>query len=143
MPAAIHGFPGMWWSGERNWDWHSHWDGWGGKVSIINAVAPDKPVWITETGLATWDLAQNRVGKEDLQVQMLKQAAAAPAERVYWYSVIDLHPDRDAIEGFHVDENEYHLGLVDYQGNPKPAYHAFNELVSLPDTKKRITATNS
>lgn len=51
----------------------------------------------------------------------LREAAAAPVERVYWYSLIDLDPQRAAIEGFHVDENEYHLGLVRHDGSRKPA----------------------
>jgi len=41
-----------------------------------------------------------------------------------------LAPDRDAIEGFHVDENEYHLGLVNYLGEPKPAYETFRQLIA-------------
>lgn len=60
---------------------------------------------------------------------MLKRAAAAPVDRVYWYSLIDLHPARPAIEGFHVDENEYHLGLVAHDGKRKPAYETFARLL--------------
>ena len=26
--VGIHAFPGMWWPGERNWDWHDRWHGW-------------------------------------------------------------------------------------------------------------------
>jgi CDP-paratose 2-epimerase len=59
---------------------------------------------------------------------MLRQAAAAPVERVYWYSVIDLDPSREAIEGFHADENEYHLGLVTWDGRPKPAFDVMRQL---------------
>jgi hypothetical protein len=35
---------------------------------------------------------------------------------------MDLDPQRDAIEGFHVDENEYHLGLATFDGRYKPAF---------------------
>ncbi|HZW11387.1 MAG TPA: hypothetical protein VFF69_15895 [Phycisphaerales bacterium] len=126
--VAIHGFPGMWWADAPNWDWHSHWHGWGDKVARVRPLAGPKPVWITETGLATVDLATNTPARHDLQVEMLRQAARAPVERVYWYSLIDLDPARDAIEGFHVDENEYHLGLVTWDGRPKPAFDVMRQL---------------
>jgi CDP-paratose 2-epimerase len=127
---AIHGFPGMWFPGHPNWDWHEHWDGWDQKLSVIEAAETGRPVWITETGLATWDLALDRVSKYELQVQMLDAAAAARAERVYWYSLIDLDPHREAIEGFHVDENEYHMGLLAADGHRKYAYQRFEQLMS-------------
>jgi CDP-paratose 2-epimerase len=127
--VAIHAFPGMWWPGQPNWDWHSHWQGWDAKISYIAAHAK-RPIWITETGLATWDLSRHRPAKHDLQVQMLEEAAAAPADRVYWYSLIDLDPQREAIEGFHVDENEYHMGLVTFEGARKDAFYRFKELLA-------------
>lgn len=129
---AIHGFPEMWWAEAPNWDWYSHWHGWDEKIGYVAQHARGKPIWITETGLATWDLPKRRLGRYDLQVDCLTQAVAAPAERVYWYSMIDLHPQRDAIEGFHVDENEYHLGLLTSAGTPKPAYHRMRELLHEP-----------
>jgi CDP-paratose 2-epimerase len=128
--VAIHAFPGMWWSGAPNWDWYSHWRGWEDKVRAIAEEAEGRPIWVTETGLATWDLAQKRPAKHNLQARLLSEAAAAPATRVYWYSLIDLDPKREAIEGFHVDENEYHLGLVTYEGKKKPAYHGMKRLLS-------------
>lgn len=129
---AIHGFPEMWWEGAPNWDWHSHWHGWEQKINSITEHAEGRPVWITETGLATWDMKLQCPGRHDLQTQMLQQAAAAPAERVYWYSMVDLEPSREAIEGFHVDENEYHLGLVQWDGKKKPAYQQLKELLRAP-----------
>ncbi|HEX6984139.1 MAG TPA: hypothetical protein VF170_02125 [Planctomycetaceae bacterium] len=127
--VAIHGFPRMWWPDRPNWDWHRDWHGWAEKVAKTAAVAGGRPVWVTETGLATWDFETGAEGRLDLQTRMLEEAAAAPAERVYWYSLIDLDPARPAIEGFHVDENEYHLGLVRFDGTKKPAWDRFRELV--------------
>jgi CDP-paratose 2-epimerase len=127
--VAIHAFPGMWWSGQSNWDWQSHWNGWQDKIDYIVEHAAGQPVWVTETGLATWDLATQRVAKLDLQTQMLERAAAAPAGRVYWYCLYDLDPAREAIEGFHIDENEYHLGLLTHDGRPKPAMERLNLLL--------------
>jgi CDP-paratose 2-epimerase len=130
--VGIHGFPGMWWPGQPNWDWHDHWAGWDGKLAYIAEHAGERPVWVTETGLATWDLAFGRVSKHELQVQMLQDAARAAADRMYWYSLIDLDPNREAIEGFHVDENEYHLGLVTFDGRRKPAFDAMKDLMRAP-----------
>ena len=127
--VAIHGFPEMWWPDRPNWDWYRDWHGWPDKVALVGPQAADRPVWITETGLATWDFNQHREGRHDLQALMLTRAACAPVDRVYWYSLIDLDPLRAAIEGFHVDENEYHLGLVRYDGSKKPAWDHFADLV--------------
>ncbi|MEQ8846680.1 hypothetical protein [Botrimarina sp.] len=127
--VAIHGFPGMWWPDRPNWDWFQTWRGWGDKVRLI-AEHTDKPIWITETGLATWDFDAAAPGLFAEQSRRLAEAAAAPAERVYWYSAIDLARHRDAIEGFHVDENEYHLGLGAEELRPKPAATTFQRLLS-------------
>lgn len=127
--VAIHGFPEMWWPDRPNWDWYQYWHGWDEKVTKISRVAAGRPIWITETGLATWDFDTGEEGLFELQVEMLERAADAPVERVYWYSLIDLDPERPAIEGFHVDENEYHLGLVRFDGTKKPAWDCFSELL--------------
>ena len=125
---GIHGFPGMWWDGGRNWDWHHQWNGWDEKITSLAHAR--RPVWITETGLATWCRRSGAMAKHDLQAEQLIQATHAPAPRTYWYSLIDLDPLRPAIEGFHVDENEYHLGLVTYAGRKKPAFLALQQLLA-------------
>lgn len=127
--VAIHAFPGMWWDDQPNWEWHSHWKGWQAKFAAITPHARGLPVWVTETGLATWDVELRRPARHSMQRERLEKAAAAPAERMYWYSLIDLDPRRDAIEGFHVDENEYHLGLVTFDGRKKPAWWTFRDLL--------------
>src|SRR5437764_3781905 len=33
--VAIHAFPGMWWPGQPNWDWHEKWQGWNDKFAYI------------------------------------------------------------------------------------------------------------
>lgn len=127
--VAIHGFPGMWWSDAPNWDWYQHWHGWPAKIHSVLDGAGGRPIWVTETGLATWNRERSTSGLHDQQVMRLEQAVLAPAERVYWYSVMDLDPRREAIEGFHVDENEYHLGLTTYAGARKPAWARLRELL--------------
>src|SRR5690606_23555044 len=99
-------------------------------VATIAAHANGRPVWVTETGVATWDLHERCESRHDLQSKLLEEAAAAPAERVYWYSLEDLDPERDAIEGFHVDENEYHMGLVRWDGSRKDAFHRMHDLLA-------------
>jgi hypothetical protein len=36
---------------------------------------------------------------------------------------------REAIEGFHVDEHEYHMGLLRHRGAEKQAYQCFRKLL--------------
>jgi hypothetical protein len=64
----------------------------------IATAAKGKPIWVTETGVATWDLALGREDKFTLQSQLLREALLqSPAERLYWYSLIDLDPALHAI----------------------------------------------
>ena len=58
------------------------------------------------------------------------RSLASPPSACYWYSLIDLDPQREAIEGFHVDENEYHMGLVKYDGYRKHAWQRFKDLLT-------------
>ena len=109
--VGIHAFPGMWFPHHSNWEWQRDWQGWPAKLSHA-AAHGGRPVWVTETGIATWDLALGRETKYELQAAAIDAIIAAPGERFYFYSLIDLDPDREAIEGFHVDENEYHMGLT-------------------------------
>lgn len=143
--VAIHAFPGMWWPNQPNWDWYSHWSGWDAKVEYIQPWCDGRPVWVTETGLATWDLEAEVPARFEMQCSNLERAAAAPAERVYWYSLIDLDPRREAIEGFHVDENEYHMGLVTFDGVRKDAFYRMKDLLAgvVPVTHRRSAAASA
>jgi CDP-paratose 2-epimerase len=138
--VGIHGFPEMWWVDAPNLDWFQHWKGWENKVEIIRDHCAHRRIWITETGLATWEMSKRKPGRYDLQCLKLREAAAAPVERVYWYSLVDLSPEREAIEGFHVDENEYHLGLVTYDGMKKPSYFTMKELMQNARAKTAASA---
>ncbi len=115
--------------------------GWAAKFESIKPVVGDRPIWITETGLATVDLTTGEPARHDEQAQRLEDVAhditlrrsrgSAPDTdgRTYWYSLIDLNPQREAIEGFHVDENEYHMGLFTFDGRAKPALRRFREVL--------------
>ncbi|HYC00078.1 MAG TPA: hypothetical protein VEC57_13170 [Candidatus Limnocylindrales bacterium] len=138
---AIHAFPEMWWPDHYNWDWHRDWHGWQAKVETIAAQCAGRPVWVTETGLATWDPHHRRLARGDLQVRMLEQASRAPVQRLYWYSLLDLDPEREALDGFHVDENHYHMGLVGWDGTRKDAFFRLQEL--LLDAEPAVTAAQA
>jgi hypothetical protein len=127
--VGIHAFPGMWFPAHPNWDWQRDWKGWDQKLAYIGEHSRGRPIWVTETGIATWDLALSREAKYELQEQAINDLAAAEGERFYFYSLIDLDPAREAIEGFHVDENEYHMGLVKHDGYRKTAYGRLQELL--------------
>jgi CDP-paratose 2-epimerase len=132
--VAIHGFPGMWFCNHPNWEWHRDWHGWKQRLAYIAAHAGKRPIWVTETGLATWDLATSREAKFELQSTMIDHLIAAPGRRFYFYSAIDLDPRREAIEGFHVDENEYHMGLITHDGRRKPSFYRLKEALAAEET---------
>ncbi len=98
--VAIDGFPEMWWSGAPNWEWYREWHCWAEKTERVREPAGARPIWITETGLATWDFGRAARARNELQAVLLARAAAAPAERVYSYCLADLDPGKAAIEGF-------------------------------------------
>jgi CDP-paratose 2-epimerase len=127
--VGIHAFPGMWFPEHPNWDWQRDWKGWDQKLAYIAEHAGGRPIWVTETGIATWDLALSREAKYELQEQAIDALVTAAGERFYFYSLIDLDPEREAIEGFHVDENEYHMGLLKDDGFRKPAYERLKALL--------------
>jgi CDP-paratose 2-epimerase len=128
--VAVQGFPEMWWERAPSWDQQSRWHGWDEKIARSREHSEGKPIWVTETGLATWDVHGARTGRYRRQAELLRQAAQSPAERVYWHSLIDLDPARDAAQGYHVDENEYHLGLVSWEGDRKPAWGIMKHLLA-------------
>jgi CDP-paratose 2-epimerase len=136
--VGVHGFP-MLWGDETSvdtaggseiatlnppvaWDQRWRWRGWADRIRSFAEVAEGRPIWITETGYATWPTTQG-IDPHTMQSAALRDAAAAPSPRVYWYAWQDLHPDRASVEGFHTDETAYHFGLYDAQHQAKPALH--------------------
>ena len=110
--VGAHGFPGALESG---------WQGWAPQIEHMRETlerhGSDAEVWITETGFSTWHHDQRG------QLRAFVRAIEAPVERVYWYSMYDLDPNKPTIDGFHVDEREYHFGVKYADGKPKPLYH--------------------
>ncbi len=106
--VGIHGFPGT---------FDYSWEGWGHNVArireTIGAHGSFAEVWITETGFST------RRHDERQQLREFVKAAEADVERVYWYAAYDLDPDLPTVDGFHLDERDYHFGLKRTDGASK------------------------
>jgi CDP-paratose 2-epimerase len=115
--VGLHGFPGTW---ERNWN------GWAAEVERIVEVNEQfgvKPaLWGTEIGFST------RKSRETEQVAVFMEAVEQPFDRLYWYTLEDLHPDLAANSGFHQDEREYHQGIIRVNGLPKLLHRLWREI---------------
>lgn len=116
--VAVHGFP---------LDWN-HWkiDEWPDKIREIEDAA-ERPVWVAEVGVSTF-------GADEVQVFGLKRSMELlreRAERVYWYSLLDLPADWGATTRHKEAEGSayyrhFHMGLIRADGSLKPAYHHFD-----------------
>jgi CDP-paratose 2-epimerase len=105
---GIHGFPGT---------WEYTWRGWDANVQALQEVlahyGEEAEIWITEAGYSTWR------HDEVEQLHCLLDALDAPVQRLYWYGAYDLNPGLPSIDGFHMDEREYHFGLKHHDGAAK------------------------
>ena len=70
-------------------------------------------IWTTQADYSTW--AFDETGQLTAFLNLLRE----PFERIYWASMRDLPPDQVTIDGFHMDETAYHLGLKHADGRPK------------------------
>lgn len=115
---ALHGFP---------FDWNLwHPEEWPDMISSIRAEF-GMPVWVTEAGVSSWASEGNMAWGLRRLAPMLKAAA----ERVHWYTLIDLSPDREATTRHGAAEGSaywrhFHFGLLRADGSPKPAIEAFD-----------------
>lgn len=122
--VGIHGFPGTFEPETKDW---------GSPINAVGAVLErhglSQEIWITEAGFSTW---QHDERKQVLEFLKVMQSSAS---RVYWYSLYDLSPSLPTVDGFHLDEREYHFGLKKANGKPKLLYrllqdHGVSELES-------------
>lgn len=116
--VAVHGFP---------LDWN-HWqiNDWPQKLDEIRAVT-GLPIWVTEVGVSTF-------GADEVQtfgLRRTQELLRGRAERVYWYSLLDLPPTWEATTRHKESEGSsyyrhFYLGLLRADGTPKPALEYFN-----------------
>jgi beta-xylosidase len=116
--VAVHGFP---------LDWN-HWqiNDWPEKLDEIRAVT-NLPIWVTEVGVSTF-------GAEEVQVfglQRTNELLLGQAERVFWYSLLDLPSKWEATTRHKESEGSayyrhFYMGLIRDDRTPKPAIKYFN-----------------
>lgn len=116
--VAVHGFP---------LDWN-HWqiNDWPQKLDEIRAVT-NLPIWVTEVGVSTF-------GADEVQtfgLRRTQELLRGRAERVYWYSLLDLPPTWEATTRHKESEGSsyyrhFYLGLLRADGTPKPALEHFD-----------------
>lgn len=116
--VAVHGFP---------LDWN-HWqvNEWPTRLAEINAIT-SLPIWVTEVGISSF-------GAEEVQEFGLKRSAellCGRAERVHWYSLLDLPADWPATTRHRESEGSayyrhFYMGLVREDGTPKRALRLFS-----------------
>ncbi|WP_022681704.1 beta-xylosidase [Sphingobium bisphenolivorans] len=112
--VAVHGFPLDW----NLWPIHA----WPDKIAEIEAVVPDKEVWVTEVGVGSF-------GAEEVQVFGLNRTAElliGRVPRIYWYSLYDLPQSWGATTRHREAEGSsyyrhFYMGLIREDGTPKPA----------------------
>ncbi|HET6655578.1 MAG TPA: NAD-dependent epimerase/dehydratase family protein [Gammaproteobacteria bacterium] len=106
--VGVHGFPDSYDLDQRPWTGHLR--------RLRDQLAHyglSSRVWITETGYPTWR------HDEFKQLQVFSDLLALPVERVYWYGLTDLPPDRASDAGFHTDQRDYHFGIKTTRGQDK------------------------
>ncbi|HWV13151.1 MAG TPA: glycosyl hydrolase [Sphingobium sp.] len=112
--VAVHGFPLDW----NLWPIHD----WPAKIAEIEAVVPDKPIWVTEVGVGSF-------GAEEVQVFGVNRTAElliGRVPRVFWYSLYDLPQEWGATTRHREAEGSsyyrhFYMGLIRADGTPKPA----------------------
>jgi beta-xylosidase len=119
--VAVHGFPLDW----NLWSIHD----WPAKIAEIEAVVPDKPVWVTEVGVGSF-------GAEEVQVFGMRRTAELlidRVERAYWYSLYDLPQSWGATTRHREAEGSsyyrhFYMGLIREDGTPKPALEDYAQV---------------
>ena len=95
-------------------------------ISRLKALAPEKPLWITEIGYPTHAGAAgvHEETQANYLVRTFLLARSSPAvERVFWYDFQNDGEDRI--------EAEFNFGLVRMDKAPKPSYRALKTMTSL------------
>jgi beta-xylosidase len=118
--VAVHGFPLDW----NLWPIHE----WPQRLQDIQAVVPDKPIWVSECGVSDF-------GAEEVQDWGLGRTAElliGRASRIHWYSLYDLPRAWEATTRHKEAEGSsyyrhFHMGILKEDGTPKLAARRFHE----------------
>lgn len=121
--VALHGFPLDW----NLWPIHA----WPDKVAEIEAVCPDKEIWVTEVGVGSF-------GAEEVQVFGVERTAElliGRVPRIFWYSLYDLPQEWGATTRHREAEGSsyyrhFYMGLIRADGSPKPALDSYAKVAS-------------
>jgi beta-xylosidase len=113
---AVHGFPYDWnlWPPEE----------WPERLDHLRTQFR-KPVWVTETGVSSF-------ASEEVAAWGLRRCQEILAgEKVYWYTLIDLGPEREATTRHKQAEGtsywrHFHFGLLRHDGTPKKSIDEFS-----------------
>jgi beta-xylosidase len=113
---AVHGFP---------YDWNL-WpiEEWPERLDQLREEF-GKPVWVTETGVSSF-------ASEDVASWGLRRSLEVlKGEKVYWYTLLDLGPEREATTRHKQAEGSsywrhFHFGLLQHDGTPKKSLDAFS-----------------
>jgi hypothetical protein len=110
-------------------------------AELVRAHGEGEPLWLAEVGYssfrrgtfvsewysARFDFEHTPSYQASALLRVLAMARAVPAvELIAWYELRDLPPGTEVIG----DHNNRHLGVLDSNGQPKPAFHALTR--SLP-----------
>lgn len=115
---AVHGFPLDW----NLWPIHE----WPQRISEIEAVAPDHPVWVSEVGVGSFGAEEVQVFGVDKTAELL----IGRVDRAYWYSLFDLPQEWGATTRHREAEGSsyyrhFYMGLIRADGTPKPALERY------------------
>jgi GH35 family endo-1,4-beta-xylanase len=114
---------------------------------LVSETAPQADLWLAGFGYSDFRLPDGRPSEQSYAVHSYEHTERFQAVALFrahvlalasqrlslttWYRIDDLPP----AEGAKGDENDKHLGIVDVQGRPKPAFHAlrlYQQLLARP-----------
>jgi polysaccharide biosynthesis protein PslG len=150
---AMHGYPESWLE-EREETVFENWPG--AMTGLVARDGSTRDLWLNEIGYADYRYSPTQANKNGIsavfphehtaeyaaQALFKAQVMALASQEVSmtgWYRIDDFDPNTTK---FSDDEVNFHLGLLDVDGNPKPTFRAlqfFNSLCQQP-TRALLTS---